>query len=223
MDKEMHYVIYQITNLVNGKIYIGKHKTENLDDGYMGSGTLLKRAIEKYGIENFKKEILVECSSDEELFNKERELVNENFVARDDTYNLKVGGDGGFDYINREGLNMVGINMVNACGLNNSNNNNLTASKKHQFLLKTDNEYYERFCSSLRNAQNTGFKGKHHTDETKLKMSEKAKLRTGDKNSAFGKVWIHNDIVQRNLMIHRELVVEYLVQDWSLGRKMKYH
>ena len=51
----MYYLIYKITNNVNNKIYVGKHKTENKNDGYMGSGTILNRAIEKYGLINLPK------------------------------------------------------------------------------------------------------------------------------------------------------------------------
>lgn len=62
-------VIYQTTNLINGKKYIGKDKNNN--PNYLGSGSILKKAIKKYGKENFKKEILEVCSSKEELWKRE--------------------------------------------------------------------------------------------------------------------------------------------------------
>ena len=100
----MHYYLYEIRNLLNDKIYIGVHKTDNLEDGYMGSGHLLKKAILKHGIENFKKTIIETFSSQEEMLKREREIVNKLFLLREDVYNLKLGGEGGFDWINSSNI-----------------------------------------------------------------------------------------------------------------------
>lgn len=100
----MFYYLYEIKNNVNDKIYVGVHKTTDLADGYMGSGKILLQAMKKYGIENFSKRIIEMFETPEEMFNREKEIVTEEFLARDDTYNLRRGGRGGFDYINSSGI-----------------------------------------------------------------------------------------------------------------------
>jgi hypothetical protein len=96
----MHiYIIYCITNKINNKFYIGVHKTKDIDDKYMGSGILIKRAIEKHGVENFNKKILHIFTNEKAAFAKEKELVTESLVTNKLCYNLKEGGRGGFDHI----------------------------------------------------------------------------------------------------------------------------
>ena len=91
----MNYIIYKTTNAITGKYYVGCHQTVNLNDGYLGSGKHLRYAIKKYGIDNFKFEILYSVSSKEEMFELERNIVNEDLVKNPQTYNLKIGGSGG--------------------------------------------------------------------------------------------------------------------------------
>lgn len=88
--------IYLTTNLINGKRYIGQHTTNNLQDDYLGSGTLILKAIEKYGKENFQREILCYCETQEELDQKEAEFIQfYNAIEDESFYNLREGGLGG--------------------------------------------------------------------------------------------------------------------------------
>lgn len=92
MSKQKHYLVYQITDNLNMKIYIGVHVTLNVNDGYMGSGVALQKAFKEFGIKNFSKTILYDFTNKEKMLNKEAELVNESFIKREDTYNIILGG-----------------------------------------------------------------------------------------------------------------------------------
>lgn len=88
----MRYIIYKVTNLINGKYYIGRHATKDINDSYMGSGLGIINAINKYGKENFKKEIIAEANDAEELWELEKEIVDNSIVEDKMSYNMAYGG-----------------------------------------------------------------------------------------------------------------------------------
>lgn len=89
-----YFTIYQTTNQINNKIYIGLHTTNDINDSYLGSGVFLKKAIKKYGYQNFKKEVIYVFDNKTDMIKKEKEIVNESFIIRKDTYNMSKGGYG---------------------------------------------------------------------------------------------------------------------------------
>lgn len=91
----MFHLVYKITNTLNAKYYIGVHSTNNIDDGYMGSGSHLKYAIAKHGAENFEREVLHSFESRKDAFSKEAELVTFETLADPLCYNLVLGGING--------------------------------------------------------------------------------------------------------------------------------
>jgi hypothetical protein len=93
----MFYYLYEIKNHTNDKIYRGVHKTEKIDDGYMGSGAAICKAIRLEGIDNFSKIILETFENSDDMYAREREVVNKEFLSRPDVYNIQPDGGGGWN------------------------------------------------------------------------------------------------------------------------------
>lgn len=93
MDAILH-LVYKTTSLLDGKYYIGVHSTVDIDDGYMGSGIILRNAIKKHGVKNFSREILFSFETRLDLLKKEAELVNDELLKDPLCYNLIAGGGG---------------------------------------------------------------------------------------------------------------------------------
>ena len=152
--------------MVNDKIYIGAHKTIHLDDSYMGSGKILKRAQEKYGIENFEKEILEVFENSDEMYEMESKLVTKDFIKEDTNYNLKKGGEGGFDYINKQSLN----NSSNQGKIGGDNMGKSRKINPEKFIAQ-DKAFIERTKQRHEDGlvKYDTFTGKTHTDKLKRK------------------------------------------------------
>ena len=228
-----HYLIYQTINLINGKIYIGKHETINIEDEYFGSGNLIRAAINKYGLENFVKTILFELQNEEEMNLLEKCVVTQEFCDREDTYNINVGGDGGWDYVNsdKSSYGKGSKKRHNAMILANKNRDlQQQASKcKDSFnRIKQNKQQFDEFLLHVSNGvkrhkmnnpdwmvkDNNPMYGKTHTTEAKEKMSKHAQ----EHNPMRGKIWICNFELEESKIWN---VKDPLPDGWVKGRHAK--
>jgi hypothetical protein len=210
----MYYTIYKTTNKINGKYYIGMHKTKDLNDDYIGSGKILQRAIKKHGEENFKKEILFIFSSEQEMIDKEVELITEDEIKNPMCYNLSVGGWGG-NKITDPNHHTHSFDHYQMMGLKASENAKKfpeRAKKKSELITKS----LERRVASgeFKNRRRHPFAGKSHSDETKEKMRQ-AKINRcwRENNSQFGSFWITDGLNNKKLKANEEIP-----EHWYKGR-----
>ena len=224
----MFFYLYQITNLVNNKIYIGVHSTKDMNDGYMGSGINIQSAIKKYGINNFKKDILYTFDNAGDMYAKERELVTEEFLLRNDTYNLRIGGTGGFDYINKNNLNGFYDTEVARKGRQTTNtlleerygeqwrkviskNGNNALQKKREDDPGFNQLMIEHARRNVKIASQ--YANTPHAIENKKSTFRKIGHQQGAKNSQFGKMWITNGYNNKSIPGH-----ETIPEGWRKGR-----
>jgi hypothetical protein len=209
--KEKKYnFIYKTTNILSGRYYIGMHSTNDLEDGYLGSGNRLRLAIIKHGKENFKREILEFCESRAELIKKEIEIVTLDELSKENCVNLRVGGEGGW---------FVDIH-----------------NKAFKEKLKNDASFKKKYSEvkskSAKKAVEEGriktwkdnydWTGKKHSDDTKQKMSDSAKGNgIGENNSQYGTCWVTKDGTNKKIKI--EDLDRYTNDGWLKGRKVKFN
>ena len=204
---KIHYLIYKITCLLNNKIYIGKHKTVNLDDKYFGSGLELNKDIQKFGKEHFIFEVLIDLNNENEMNELERLVVNEDFIKRNDVYNLCIGGDGG---------NIAKVN-------------NAYTGKQRSIDLK---KFYKNLSKEERenrnNKQKLGYQRlKENTAKFKLycqHISETNSKKHGKETNSFETIWMHNKNLKLNKRIkksNQQAINSMLSNGWSFGR-LKY-
>jgi group I intron endonuclease len=209
-------VIYKITNLINGKIYVGQDSKNN--PNYFGSGLYLKKAFKKYGKNNFKKEIIEYCTSKEELDDKEIFYIKKfNSCDLRIGYNISIGGTGGPNFKNRkhnektkEKLRDIwikkkkDINFIHPLiGFKHSeetkkmysiNRKGKLSGKKNPMYGKKHSEESKKNMSNPRFGKENPMYGKKHSEESKKKISQST---IGIKNHFYGKK--HSEEVRKKM------------------------
>jgi hypothetical protein len=213
-QKTIHY-LYKTTCLITGRYYIGMHSTNNLEDGYMGSGKRLRYSLRKHGIDNHKKEILKFFESRELLIEAEKKAITPDMITDNNCMNIMSGGTGGFVSVEAQRKRAI------------------CANKIHNEKLKNDAEYrknwLKKMSEGLKKAHKNGKlvcklgglnKGIPVKKEVKQKISNSLKGKgVGKTNSQYGTCWITKDNTDKKIK-NEEL--DLFIQDgWIKGKSTK--
>lgn len=217
-EKRKYHYIYKITCNVTNRFYIGMHSTDNLNDGYFGSGKRLWFSINYHGKNNHTKEILEFLETRELLKEREKELVTKELISEDLCMNLVVGGEGG-GFVNKEHLRrfqLAGSKAGNKA-FKYKLDNDVDFKKQHSDKMsKVIKKAYED--GKIDKNINYDWTGKKHTAEAKDKISNSKKgSGIGETNSQYGSCWITKNGI--NKKVKKEIIDNYLNEGWVLGRK----
>ena len=203
--KKYHF-IYKTTNLFNDKYYVGMHSTNNLKDGYLGSGKRLRYSIRKYGVENFKLDILEWFDSRKLLVEREIQLVNEDLLKDEMCLNLCLGGQGGF--ISTDGYKKGAKRMNEIIWINPEFRKRKSKWKSEQNKILWETGVFKYVDN---------WTGKHHTEESKIQIGKSNSIiQKGEGNSQFGTCWITNETESKKIFKG-----DIIPEGWRLGRKIK--
>lgn len=184
------YYIYEIKNNINGKTYIGQHKSVNVSDSYMGSGIALNKAFHKYGMNNFSKSILAISETKENINVLEKVFITSYRAEGKAEYNIADGGDGGNLFQNHRHTSeyknyMREINSGEKNPFYNKKHSNEIKEKLRQSHIgkKLSEETLMKISEKLKGHKGY-FKGKTHTDfeKNKIRNSIKIKIENVKKN-----------------------------------------
>jgi len=207
-NKKYHF-IYKTTNVVNEKFYVGMHSTDDLNDGYIGSGKKLWYSIKKYGREKFTIERLEFFEKRKDLIKREKKLVNDKLLKEPLCMNLRPGGEGGFISVENQ------FKRAQAGGLKAWKTPGFR-EKMIEISKKTGKLAYLKKIGIFNPALENGFKGKKHTIEFKNKIGEiNSKHQTGKGNSQYGTCWITKN--KKNKKIKKEELQRWLDNGWNKG------
>lgn len=166
----MYGYVYITTNLINGKTYLGQHKSESYDSNYLGSGKLIRQAFQIYGFSNFSSRILVKCLSEESLnYFEELIIKNTDAVSDKNYYNLIPGGS-------PTDLNLVGM-MHSKEAIDKAKNTRILRYGSPEGLLNTPDTIKKKLLTYKRRYGNLMVFC--HTDKANKKRNDTNTSRYG--------------------------------------------
>lgn len=221
--------LYELVNIINNKTYIGVHRTDKLNDGYMGSGVILKRAKYKYGIQNFTKTILEFFDTYQEALNREREIVTPSFINENDNYNVKEGGYGNCEWsklmLNR--LSEAALKkwedpeyrqMMDEKVYQNCERNEKISKGRSKWIKDNPEAHAENMSKINKNPDKIAktaeaHRGMHRTDKTKKNISDSLKIlykenpKKGEIISGKGSKYIYNLETKKSKRVSKDLEI----------------